>query len=102
MGKRDAFMPDHIATELKARDYVIVGSVYKTGSNHWAVQFTKPGFGTARWQWPKLDGKSDPRAMLNNRSQLRNFLRVLECQMTRTSSLPTLLARGSKTNINAL
>lgn len=67
-------LPDYIKSELDARGIKPI-RVFQNGGNHYCVEFASPdGKGTMKFHWPH-EGRSDPRAMKNNRSQLRHFLR---------------------------
>lgn len=71
---RDKALPEHVSEELGRRGITIVGSGYQSG--HGMVEFMGPnGVGRFKWSWPRGNGASDPRAMKNNRSQLRHRLR---------------------------
>jgi hypothetical protein len=65
---------DDLLTEAKAT--LIVGPTIN-GKGHPQARFRLPSGREFRWSWPT--GRSDdPRAKLNNRSQLKRFLRGLQ------------------------
>lgn len=71
---RESTVPSHVVEELGSRGIAVL-RILKTGGGHWAVQFRTPdGHGICKWSWPRA-GACDWRAMRNNRSGLKHYLR---------------------------
>ena len=95
----DSDIPDYVASELSEHKLAIIRK-FKSGAGHWTVEFTSPtGDGTCRWSWPS-PSKCRPRSMMNNRSELRRYIRSLECRKRTTDQIA--LALVSKKNTIAL
>lgn len=71
-------LPPYIVEELGKYGLAIL-ETGKNGVGHPYVAFRDPRGGIRKWCWPRI-GHCDPRAMKNNRSQLRNYLRYLHDQ----------------------
>lgn len=66
-------IPEYVEVEIKKAGGEIVAQGHN-GTGHVDVEFKLPNGVKSKWSLPHL-GKCDPRAFMNNKSQLRHYLR---------------------------
>lgn len=76
MSSKNLRLPTYVQELLEQYGCSVVSFTLLNGMGHPYIQFRCPDGSVRKWSWPHA-GRSDPRALRNNCSQLKHYLRRL-------------------------